>query len=55
MSAFLRLWGWPLLLGALSLGGLAGGLVADGWGDAASWVGLGIPVWVAGWNARPRR
>lgn len=44
-SPLLRLWGWPLLLGLLS----ASGLVSDGWGDAWSWFGLGLPVAVMAW------
>lgn len=56
MSAgFWRLWGWPLVIGLLSVAGLVSGLVADGWGDAVSWVGLGIPVLVMGWYARRKR
>lgn len=37
-------WGMPLLLGALSLGGLAAGILGDGFWDVLSWIGLGIPV-----------
>lgn len=56
MSAgFWRLWGWPLVIGLLSVAGLVSGLVADGWGDAVSWVALGIPVLVMGWCARGKR
>lgn len=51
-TAFWRLWGWPAALGLLSLAGLVGGLVADGWGDALSWIGLGIPMLVTGWHVR---
>lgn len=53
-GAFWRLWGWPIALGLLSLAGLIGGLVADGWGDATSWIGLGVPVLVIAWHARNR-
>ncbi len=48
-SPFLRLWGWPLLLGLLSASGLVSALVSDGWGDAWSWFGLGLPVAVMAW------
>jgi hypothetical protein len=34
----------PLLLGALSLGGLAAGIFGDGIWDWLCWLGLGIPV-----------
>jgi hypothetical protein len=54
-GAFWRLWGWPIGIGLLSLAGLIGGLVADGWGDATSWIGLGVPVLVIAWHARNRR
>jgi len=54
-SAFLRLWGWPLVIAALSASGLASALVSDGWGDAWSWVALGIPVAVTAWCALPHR
>ncbi|NSX13677.1 hypothetical protein HTY52_06245 [Cupriavidus taiwanensis] len=37
-------WPMPLLLGALSLGGLAAGIFGDGAWDALCWVGLGVPV-----------
>lgn len=48
-SPFLRLWGWPLLLGLLSASGLVSALVSDGWGDAWSWFALGLPVAVMAW------
>ena len=37
-------WRMPLLLGALSLGGLAAGIFGDGIWDWLCWLGLGIPV-----------
>lgn len=39
-----RIWGIPVALGALSLVGLVAALVADGWGDALSWVALTVPA-----------
>lgn len=54
-AAFWKLWAWPIALGLLSVGGLVGGLVADGWGDAWAWIGLGIPVLVLGWHLRRHR
>jgi hypothetical protein len=44
-----RLWGWPLLLGALSLFGLVAGLLDDGWWDWACWAGLASAVAALGW------
>ena len=54
-SAFLRVWGWPLLIAVLSASGLASALVSDGWGDAWSWLALGVPVVVSAWYAKPSR
>jgi uncharacterized membrane protein YjjP (DUF1212 family) len=54
MSAFCRLWGWPLALGVLTASGLFSALVSDGWGDTWSWFALGIPVAVMAWHARGR-
>jgi hypothetical protein len=42
--AFLRLWGWPIVLGLSTASGLASALASDGWGDAWSWAALGAPV-----------
>ncbi|WP_300756385.1 hypothetical protein [Janthinobacterium sp.] len=39
-------WGWPLLLAALSLGGLAAGILGDGVWDWLCWVGLAAPIFV---------
>jgi hypothetical protein len=51
-----RLWAWPIALGLLSTSGLLTALVSDEWGDAWSWVGLGVPVAVIAWYAwRPQR
>lgn len=55
-SEFRRIWAWPIVLGLLSGSGLITALVADGWGDWWSWLGLGLPVAVAAWYWwRPRR
>lgn len=51
---FLRLWGWPIALGALTATGLVSGLVSDGWGDVWSWIGLGLPTVVIAWFGRKR-
>jgi len=50
----LQLWRWPLALGLLSASGLVSALVSDGWGDAWSWLALGVPVGVMAWHARRR-
>ncbi|HEY0062134.1 MAG TPA: hypothetical protein VGC21_08435 [Telluria sp.] len=41
---FRRIWTWPLALGVLTASGLVSALVADGWGDVWSWLGLGVPT-----------
>jgi hypothetical protein len=52
---FRRLWGWPIALGVLTTTGLLSALVSDGWGDAWSWLALGVPVAVMAWFAwRPQ-
>lgn len=49
-----RMWAAPIALGGLTASGLLAALVSDGWGDAWSWVGLGVPVAVMAWYALPR-
>lgn len=47
MSArtFLRIWGWPILLGVLAAAGLVGALVSERlWASILSWIGLGLPL-----------
>lgn len=46
-----RLWLWPGVIGVLSAVGLVTGLVWDGIGDTAAWVGLGVPVAITAWFA----
>ncbi|OVZ57991.1 hypothetical protein CDO44_16590 [Pigmentiphaga sp. NML080357] len=48
-TSAMRIWGWPLALGVLTATGLLSALVSDTWGDAWSWVGLGIPVLAMIW------
>lgn len=48
---FIRLWGWPFVLGLLTASGLITALVSESWGDAWSWCGLGVPVAVIAWCA----
>jgi hypothetical protein len=42
-----RVWTVPVILAITSATGLIAALLADGWADALSWVGLGLPVVVA--------
>jgi len=51
MSPFRRTWGAPLALALLSASGLVSALVSEHWGDAWSWVALGVPVAVMAWHA----
>ena len=39
-----QIWAAPAVLGVLSLVGLVAALVADGWGDALSWLALSAPA-----------
>ncbi len=43
------LWRWPVALGLVSASGLVSALVSDTWGDAWSWLALGLPVLVIAW------
>ncbi|MBV7427807.1 MULTISPECIES: hypothetical protein [unclassified Acidovorax] len=52
-NPFWSLWGWPIVMGALTTTGLITALVSDTWGDWWSWVGLGVPVAVMGWFSWP--
>lgn len=45
---------WPLLLGVLTLLGLASALFGDDGWDALSWAALAIPLAVLGWKASRR-
>ena len=49
-----QIWGVPAALGVLSLVGLVAALVADGWGDALSWLALAVPAAVSLWGFRRR-
>lgn len=48
---FVRLWGWPIILGLFTASGLLTALVSETWGDTWSWFGLGVPVAVMAWCA----
>ncbi|MDO8386847.1 MAG: hypothetical protein Q7T13_10670 [Polaromonas sp.] len=53
---FWPLWGWPIAFGLLSATGLLSALFSDGWGDAWSWLALGLPVLAMAWFSwRPRQ
>ncbi|MCA1402203.1 hypothetical protein [Bradyrhizobium sp. BRP56] len=39
-----QIFGAPLVIAIVSAVGLISALVGDGWWDAVSWVGLGLPV-----------
>ncbi|MFY9510591.1 MAG: hypothetical protein WAQ05_06415 [Rubrivivax sp.] len=54
-SPFWHLWAWPLALGLLSCSGLLSALVSDSWGDAWSWLALGVPVLVMVWFGLRRK
>ena len=45
-----QIWGMPIVLTVLSSVGLVIGLLADGLADVVAYVGLGIPIVVAGWH-----
>lgn len=44
-----RIFAMPLAIALLSLVGLVSALTGDGWRDALSWLGLGVPVLAVGW------
>lgn len=39
-----EIWAMPVLLALLSVCGLTAALLADGWGDAVSWLTLSVPI-----------
>jgi hypothetical protein len=48
-SAFLKLWGMPILLGLLTTIGLLSALLGDGIWDIVSAFALGVPVIIGLW------
>ncbi|WP_394781940.1 hypothetical protein [Undibacterium sp.] len=53
-NAFMRLWGWPIALGMLTIIGLVSALLGDGIWDYLSALSLGVPVAVGGWYSLRR-
>jgi len=47
-----QMWLAPLLIAAITSVGLIAALVGDGWHDAVSWAGLGVPVVLIAWKWR---
>lgn len=45
--SLLRVWTMPVLIGLSTSVGLVAALLADGLGDIASWLALGLPATVA--------
>lgn len=41
-----RIFAWPALIAVLGAVGLFAALLGDGWWDALSWLGLGVPAWL---------
>lgn len=54
MTARIRIWTAPILLGVLSAVGLIAALLSDGAGDVLGWLTLGVPVAVVLWYLSPR-
>jgi hypothetical protein len=55
VSGFLKIFGWPLLLAAVTLVGLTGALIGDGAWNGLSWLCLGAPLGVLAWVLKTRR
>lgn len=54
-TSLARIFGIPALVAVVSLVGLASALFGDGGWDAASWVGLAVPVGAVAWAYVCRR
>ena len=50
-----RIFAIPTAIAVISIVGLVGALLGDGWLDAISWVGLLVPLLVIAWALRYRR
>ncbi|MFL7964814.1 MULTISPECIES: hypothetical protein [Pseudomonas] len=53
-SSFWKVFGIPVVIGALSAAGLFSALLGDGAWDAVAWVGLGIPTVLGVWGLLKR-
>lgn len=54
-SAFMRLWGAPILFGVITAIGLLSALLGDGVWDTLSAVALGMPVAATAWYGLRRK
>ena len=54
-GGLVRIWAWPVAIAAVSASGLVSALLSEGWGDAWSWIALGLPVAVGAWCGLLRR
>jgi hypothetical protein len=52
-GTFARVFGWPAVLGVLTVIGLVSALVGDDAWDVVSCIALAIPVLVIAWHVRP--
>lgn len=50
-----RIFATPIVIAAISIVGLVGALLGDGWLDVISWAGLLVPLAVIAWALRYRR
>lgn len=48
-------WTLPVAIGVASIVGLVAALTGDGWRDALSWIGLGVPIAATLWAMRVQR
>ena len=53
-SSFWKVFGIPVVIGALSAAGLFSALLGDGMWDAVAWVGLGVPTVLGTWGLLKR-
>jgi hypothetical protein len=50
-----QIFAMPIVIAVISIVGLVGALLGDGWLDAISWAGLLVPLAVIAWALRHRR
>jgi hypothetical protein len=50
-----RIFAMPIVIAVISIVGLVGALLGDGWLDVISWAGLLVPLAVIAWALRYRR